>query len=84
MGKRKDIKKLRDIIISRLNDDGVASFDPWSGIDSAYVFQSLKRLDVISIDGKFYKVSKRAGGGVGMGEYPESVTLKRIDKVLAL
>jgi hypothetical protein len=59
--------------------NGNKSFDTWGGDLRGKIFLLLKDHTLIKVNRTHYIISYKKGGGGGMGAYPNSITVKKVD-----
>ena len=68
--------KLKDYLVG---GNHTTSFDTWGSPERSELYAVLKDKDLIEIEGEIYLCIYKAGGGCGMGSYPEKVIVRHID-----
>jgi hypothetical protein len=71
-------EELKKYLLEKMKD-GVARFDTWGGTKGKELYKLLKDEKLIDIDGTIFTVSHTNRGGMGMGAYPNSITVTQVD-----
>ena len=67
-------------LINSLDGRDSLSFDTWGSSEGRVIYRALDTcdFDAVSIMGNMFAISKKSGGGCGMGAYPPTIRLTKI------